>query len=107
IVATYTTLWLPPPIERWPMTSGWAYTSPSTGSVNTLPNCCTLTLLVVNAVSVSFQPALVLSLCCVKTDTARRFVVLGFVGLSWHEARTWRTSRCGGRRLTLDVPPVV
>ena len=65
-----------------PTTSGWAYTSPSTVSVNTFPNCCTLTLLVVSAVSWSFQPARVLLLCCVSTDTDWGFVVPGSVTFS-------------------------
>src|SRR6266571_9226811 len=88
-------------MKTWPTTNGWAYTSPSTVSVNTLPNCWTLTLLVVNAVSLSFQPDLVLSLCCVRTDTDWGFVVLGAVGFSLHVASNTRTSGSGSLRLTM------
>src|SRR5258706_2277667 len=88
----------------WPTTRGWAYTSPSTGTVNSLPNCCTLTLLVVNAASFSFQPARVLSLCCVSTDTDWGFGGLGAVELSLHVASTSRASGRGSLRLSMSVP---
>src|SRR5467141_4051541 len=80
----YTTLWSPPPTETWPTTNGWAYTWSSTGSVNTAPNCCRLTLVVVNAVSLSFQPDRLLSLCCVSTDADCGFGT-GFVPLAGAE----------------------
>src|SRR6185312_14704924 len=57
----------------WPTTSGWAYTWSSTGTVNTMPNWPGLTLVVVNAVSLLFQPDRLLSLCCVSTDTVCEF----------------------------------
>src|SRR5437667_3868155 len=88
-------------MKAWPTTNGWPYSSPSTVSVNTLPNCWTLTLLVVNAVSLSFQPDLVLSLCCVSTDTDWGFVVLGAVGFSLHVASKRRPSGSGSLRLTM------
>src|SRR5438876_3440962 len=88
-------------MKTWPTTNGWPYTSPSTVSVNTLPNCCTLTLVVVNAVSLSFQPDLVLSLCCVSTDMDWGFVVLGAVGFSLHVASKRRASGRGSLRLTM------
>src|SRR6266545_2723943 len=86
-------------MKTWPTTNGWAYIWSSTVSVNTLPNCCTLTLLVVNAVSLSFQPDLVLSLCCVSTETDWGLVVLGFVGVSVHVASNRRASGSGSWRL--------
>src|SRR5258707_4776855 len=88
-------------MATWPTTRGWAYTSPSTGIVNTLPNCWTLTLLVVNAVSLSFQPARVLSLCCVSTDTDWGFGGPTSVGLSVQVASNTRTSGTGSLRLTM------
>src|SRR5437667_542652 len=94
-------------MKAWPTTNGWPYSSPSTVSVNTLPNCWTLTLLVVNAVSLSFQPDLVLSLCCVSTDTDWGFVVLGAVGFSLHVASKRRASGRGSLRLTMGNPQQV
>src|SRR5713101_6570153 len=88
----YTTLRSPPPTETWPTTNGWAYTWSSTGSVNTAPNCCTLTLLVVNAISLSFQPDRVLSLCCVSTATDWRMVARLSVRVSLQVASNRRTS---------------
>src|SRR5258708_2244020 len=87
---------------RWPTTNGWAYTSPSTGSVNSLPNCCTLTLLVVNAASLSFQPARVLSLWCVSTDTDWGFGGPTSVGLSLQVASNTRTSGRASLCLTMN-----
>src|SRR3979490_20749 len=92
---------------RSPTTNGWAYSWSSTVSVNTLPNCCTLTLLVVNAVSLSFQPDLVLSLCCVSTDGEWGFVVFVPAGFSLHVASNSRTSGRGSRRLTMSNPQQV
>src|SRR5712692_4949141 len=88
----YTTLREPPPTETWPTTNGWAYTWSSTVSVKTAPNCCTLTLLVVNAVSLSFQPDRALSLCCVSTATDWGFVALLSVRFSLQVASKRRTS---------------
>src|SRR5712671_2549668 len=88
----YTTLCSPPPTETWPTTNGWAYSWSSTGSVNTAPNCCTLTLLVVNAVSLSFQPDRVLSLCCVSTATDWGIVARLSVRISLQVASNRRTS---------------
>src|SRR5260370_33238614 len=87
---------------RWPATNGWAYTSPSTGSVNSLPNCCTLTLLVVNAASLSFQPARVLSLWCVSTDTDWGFGGPTSRGLSLPGASNTTTGGRGRLALTRD-----
>src|SRR5438105_950642 len=72
--------------------------------MNTAPNCCTLTLLVVNAVSLSFQPDRVLSLCCVSTATDWGFGALLSVRLSLQAASSRRTSgrdrlRCAMRTL--------
>src|SRR6267143_679321 len=100
----YTSLWSPPPTETWPTTNGWAYTWSSTGSVNTAPNCCTLTLPVVNAVSLSFQPDRVLSLCCVSTATDWGFGALLCVRLSLQVASSRRTSGRGSLRLTMSNP---
>src|SRR5258707_3327883 len=100
----YTTLCSPPPTETWPTTNGWAYSWSSTGSVNTAPNCCTLTLLVVNAVSLSFQPDRVLSLCCVNTATDWGFGALLCVRLSLQVASNTSTSGRGSLRLTMSNP---
>src|SRR5205814_9529827 len=62
------------------------------GRVNTAPNCCTLTLLVVNAVSLSFQPDRVLSLCWVSTATDWGFGALLSVRVSLQAASSSRTS---------------
>src|SRR5712691_3648351 len=98
----YTTLWEPPPTETWPTTNGCAYTWSSTGSVNTAPNCCTLTLLVVNAVSLSFQPDRVLSLCCVSTATDWGIGALVSVRPSLQLASDRRTSGSDSWRLAMS-----
>src|SRR5713101_5033124 len=103
----YTTLRSPPPTETWPTTNGWAYTWSSTGSANTAPNCCTLTLLVVNAVSFSFQPDRVLSLCCVRTATDWGFGALLCVRSSLQVASNRSTSGRGSLRLIMSNPQQV
>src|SRR6267143_992527 len=103
----YTTLCSPPPTETWPTTNGWAYTWSSTGSVNTAPNCCTLTLPVVNAVSLSFQPDRVLSLCCVSTATDWGFGGLVFVSDSLQVESNRRTSGRGSVRFAMSHPQQV
>src|SRR5216683_5089762 len=103
----YTSLREPPPTETWPTTNGWAYTWSSTGSANTAPNCCTLTLLVVNAVSFSFQPDRVLSLCCVRTATDWRFGALLCVRSSLQVASNRSTSGRGSLRLIMSNPQQV
>src|SRR6267378_8519611 len=103
----YTTLWSPPPTETWPTTNGWAYTWSSTGSVNNAPNCRTLTLLVVNAVSLSFQPDRVLSLCCVSTATDWGFVARLDVRLSLQLASNSRTSGRDSLRFGMSNPQQV
>src|ERR1700719_3520571 len=95
-------------METWPTTSGWAYTWSSTGSVNTSPNCWTLTLAVVNAVSLSFQPDRLLSLCCVSTDTGcgvgGGFVTPAGAELSLHVPSNRNTSDRGSLRFAMGVP---
>src|SRR6266508_3777648 len=92
-------------MKTWPTTNGCAYVWSSTVSVNTLPNCCTLTLLVVNAVSLSFQPDLVLSLCCVSTDTDCGFGGPTSVGFSLHVASNSKTNTRVSLRSTIDGAP--
>src|SRR5437879_3319882 len=94
-------------METWPTTNGCAYTWSSTRSVNTAPNCCTLTLPVVNAVSLSFQPDRVLSLCCVSTATDCGFVGLLFVGVSVQVASSSRRSGRGSVRFAMSHPQQV
>src|SRR6266404_3603101 len=75
------------------------------------PNCCTLTLLVVSAVSWSFKPARVLSLWFVSTDTDWGFVVPGSVTFSVQvvtnrtamprQARVAERGGIGGRKYRL------
>src|SRR5919109_295396 len=90
-------------MATWPTTNGWAYTWSSTVSANTAPNCCTLTLPVVNAVSLSFHPERVLSLCCVNTLTDWGFGAIVSVGLSLQVASTRNASGSGSLRLTMET----
>src|SRR4029077_3164411 len=86
---------------------GWAYTWSSTGSVNTAPNCRTLTLLVVNAVSLAFQPDRVLSLCCVSTATDWGFGGPVFVRVSLQVTSSRRRSGRGSVRFAMSHPQQV
>src|SRR3989442_6139657 len=97
----------PPPPEIWPTTTGCAYTWSSTRSVNTAQNCCTLTLLVVNAFSLSFEPDRVLWLCCVSTATDWGFVGRLFVRVSVQVASSRRRSGRGSVRFAMSHPQQV
>src|SRR5450756_542590 len=70
-----------------------------------------LTLVVVNAVSLSFQPDRLLSLCCVSTDTdwgfGFGFVPLAGATLSLQVASNRKTSDRGSLRLAMSDPQQV
>src|SRR2546430_15369323 len=70
--------------------------------LNSAPNCCTVTLLVVNAVSLAFQPALVLSLCWVSTDTVCGFGGRVFVVGSEQVVSSTSTNSRGSRGRRMD-----
>src|ERR1700719_677325 len=95
-------------MKTWPTTSGWAYTWSSTGSVNTAPNWRTLTLVVVNAVSLAFQPDRLLSLCCVSTDVdcgiGFGFVPLAGAELSLQVVSNRKTNDRDSLRLAMSDP---
>src|SRR6266513_2684615 len=91
-------------METWPTTNGCAYTWSSTRSVNTAPNRCTVTLLVVNAVSLAFQPDRVLSLCCVSTLTDWGCGAIVSVGFSLQVASNSSASGRGSVRFTMGNP---